>query len=148
MVRLNVEVRSTADVDGLTVGEVAARFGLHSHVLRHWESMGLLFPQRSVSGNRRYAPSDLYRVAVILRAKEAGLSLTEIGGLLGEDGAGRAEILRARRDELVRQITAAQSSLELIDCALECDHDDIGECPRFRDRIGSRMRATGADRLQ
>ena len=29
-----------------TIGELAARFGLATHVLRHWEDMGLLSPAR------------------------------------------------------------------------------------------------------
>ncbi|MER5317779.1 MerR family transcriptional regulator [Streptosporangium roseum] len=28
----------------MTIGDVAARFGPATHVLRHWESMGLLSP--------------------------------------------------------------------------------------------------------
>jgi MerR family copper efflux transcriptional regulator len=34
MLRLNVDMKS--------IGEVATRFGLPTHVLRHWESEGLL----------------------------------------------------------------------------------------------------------
>src|SRR5690242_4166048 len=74
MLRLNVGMKST---DGMGIGAVAARFGLATHVLRHWESVGLLSPER-VGDRRRYGPDDLYRVAVILRAKEAGLALEDI----------------------------------------------------------------------
>ncbi|WXK67305.1 MerR family DNA-binding transcriptional regulator [Nonomuraea sp. N2-4H] len=31
----------------MAIGEVAARFGLAPHVLRHWEAMGLLSPRAS-----------------------------------------------------------------------------------------------------
>jgi hypothetical protein len=37
----------------LTIGELAARFGLATHVLRHWETKGLLSPARRVAGRRR-----------------------------------------------------------------------------------------------
>ena len=45
MVRLNVDMKSTNAA--LTIGEVAGRFGLPAHVLRHWESVGLLAPVRA-----------------------------------------------------------------------------------------------------
>lgn len=32
--------------EALTIGELAQRFGLATHVLRYWESMGLLKPAR------------------------------------------------------------------------------------------------------
>jgi DNA-binding transcriptional MerR regulator len=54
------------------IGAVSERFGLATHVLRHWEAMGLLTPARDAAGRRRYKTADLTRVAVILRAKEAG----------------------------------------------------------------------------
>ena len=35
-----------------SIGELAGRFGLETHVLRHWESEGLLDPERERSGYR------------------------------------------------------------------------------------------------
>ena len=46
-----------------SVGELAKRFGLETHVLRHWEDEGLLQPSRDTSGYRRYGPDDVTRVA-------------------------------------------------------------------------------------
>ncbi len=61
---------------GESIGEAAVRFGLETHVLRHWESAGLLRPGRDGAGRRRYADADAVRIAVILRNKAAGLSST------------------------------------------------------------------------
>jgi MerR-like DNA binding protein len=69
---VNVHMKSS-------IGAVARRFGLAPHVLRHWESIGLLTPARS-GGQRRYDESDLARVAVILMSKEAGLGRQGNGG--------------------------------------------------------------------
>ncbi|GAA0901130.1 MerR family transcriptional regulator [Virgisporangium aurantiacum] len=52
----------------VTIGELAHRFGLATHVLRHWETMGLLTPDRDGAGQRRYGRADLTRVALILIA--------------------------------------------------------------------------------
>ncbi|MFK0247258.1 MerR family transcriptional regulator [Amycolatopsis azurea] len=114
----------------LSVGEVAERFGLATHVLRHWESVGLLEPARS-GDRRRYDDGDLYRVSVILRAKEAGLSLDGIREMFQKPEA-REAVLRRHKEELTRRIAAAQASLAIIDCALGCEHDDFTQCAHFR----------------
>ncbi|WP_228829630.1 MerR family transcriptional regulator [Nocardia beijingensis] len=35
----------------ISIGELAARFGLATHVLRHWEDVGLLAPRRDGAGS-------------------------------------------------------------------------------------------------
>lgn len=132
--RLNVDVKST-----LTIGALAARFGLATHVLRHWEAMGLLTPARAAGGRRRYGEVDGYRVAMILRAKEAGLGLAEIRRLLATvDPAERRQVLVEQRAALAERIARAQASLELLDCALDCEHDDIATCPHFQAVLAER----------
>ena len=133
----------SSDDTGLAIGEVAGKFGLATHVLRHWEAMGLLAPSRVTASRRRYRDGDLYRIAVILRAKEAGFSLDEIRELIAaREPAERSAVLRRRRAELADRIAAAQASLELIDCALDCDHTDIAECPHFQTHIAGRINPT------
>ncbi|RZU76356.1 DNA-binding transcriptional MerR regulator [Micromonospora kangleipakensis] len=126
----------------MTIGEIASRFGLATHVLRHWESAGLLAPARVVAGRRRYRSADLYRVATILRAKETGLSLEQIRELMTSAvPARRREILLRHREDLVARIDALRDSLAFIDGGLECEHEDFTACPHYqamvRARIGS-----------
>ncbi|MFJ5901472.1 MerR family transcriptional regulator [Streptomyces sp. NPDC093064] len=128
----------------MSIGPVAERFGLATHVLRHWEAMGLLAPDRDSAGRRGYHVGHLTRVAVILRAKEAGLSLDTIGSLAATaDPAKRRDLLQEEAAALRSRIAAAQYSLELIECALGCDHEDFTQCAHFRqmvaDRIGSEV---------
>ncbi|MFG1697163.1 MerR family transcriptional regulator [Nonomuraea sp. NPDC049309] len=124
----------------MSIGDIAQRFGLATHVLRHWEAMGLLAPARVEGERRRYGPDDLYRIAVILRAKEAGFSLDEIREMMAtSDAAERRAVLLRRRAELARHIAEAQASLELIDCALECDHEDFSSCPHFQSKVAERI---------
>ncbi|GLY91805.1 MerR family transcriptional regulator [Actinoallomurus iriomotensis] len=135
MLRLNVGMRST---DGMGIGAVAARFGLATHVLRHWESVGLLSPER-VGDRRRYGPDDLYRVAVILRAKEAGLALEDIRRLIAaRDPAARRATLERHHSDLTRRIARARASLEMVESALACTHEDLTECPHFRSVVTRR----------
>ncbi|GAA3513306.1 DNA-binding transcriptional MerR regulator [Streptosporangium album] len=124
----------------MTIGEIAERFGLATHVLRHWESMGLLTPARVEGDRRRYGHDDLYRIAVILRAKEAGFALDDIREMIAtEDPAARHDILLRRHAELTRRIAEAQASLELIECALDCDHEDFTGCPHFQTMAAERI---------
>lgn len=147
MLRLNGDMKSSEPA--LTIGEVAERFGLATHVLRHWESVGLLAPARATASRRRYHEDDLYRIAVILRAKEAGFSLDDIHELFTAREPGhRDEILRSRRAELAARIAAAQASLDLIDCALDCDHEDLATCPHFQATIEARLSPNPAPHLR
>ena len=117
----------------LTIGDLAGQFGLGTHVLRHWESMGLLEPDRLPNGRRVYGPEHHTRVAVILHAREVGLGLDQIRQLVaGPDGAARRATLARHRADLVRRIAWARASVDLIDHALECPHDDFVDCPEFQ----------------
>ena len=121
-----------------SIGEIAGRFGLPAHVLRHWESVGLLAPGRA-GGQRRYTEDDLYRIAAILRAKQAGLSLDQIRQMITTRRGDRRAILGEQRDELHRRIAAAQAALELIDGAMSCRHEDFTQCPHYRRLVTERI---------
>lgn len=75
---LKVNVRMESSGPEMSIGELAERFGLATHVLRHWEDVGPLRPARRVNGRRRSTPEHLTRVALILRGKDAGFSLERI----------------------------------------------------------------------
>jgi MerR family copper efflux transcriptional regulator len=140
-VRLNVDMKSSAD--SMSIGDIAAHFGLATHVLRHWESVGLLAPSRVAGERRRYGRGDLYRVAMILLAKEGGFALDDIREMLTTaDVTERRAALVRQRTELVRRIAEAQASLDLIDCALGCDHEDLAECVHFQTVVAERAGLT------
>ncbi|MFF7418858.1 MerR family transcriptional regulator [Streptomyces smyrnaeus] len=148
--RLNVGVKSSEDhgAAGMSIGALAARFGLATHVLRHWESMGLLHPDRDAGGRRRYGADDLTRVAIILISKEAGLGLDTIRSLSATvDRTTRHKILHPEAEKLRSRIAAAQVSLELIEGGLSCAHEDITQCPNYQrliaERAGPRVPARG-----
>jgi MerR family copper efflux transcriptional regulator len=104
----------------------------------------LLSPERGRDGHRRYRRADLVRIAVILRAKEAGLSLDDIHDMItsGAPGA-RQRLLQRQRDALARRIERRQAALAMFDCALECDHEDIATCPHFQRAVMERARLPG-----
>ncbi len=114
------------------IGDVAARFGLETHVLRHWEDVGLLRPARDGAGRRRYRDDDLVRVAVILRSKAAGMSLEQIAVLLDDEAPSRHEVLEGHLTDLARRMAEMERSREMTEHALRCRSHDITQCPRFR----------------
>jgi MerR family transcriptional regulator, copper efflux regulator len=129
----------------MSIGEIAGRFGLATHVLRHWETMGLLSPARATGGRRRYGHSDLYRVAGILLAKEAGLALTDIRDILTTaDVEKRRTVTRHHRDELVKRMDEMRAALNFIEGGLACAYEDIAECPNYQSLVARRMGAAPA----
>ncbi|MER5885704.1 MerR family transcriptional regulator [Streptomyces sp. NPDC001941] len=117
---------------GHTISDVAERFGVATHVLRHWESEGLLTPDRLPNGRRSYRREHLVAVAAVVRAKAAGLSLAAVRELLGAPG----ELLAARRRELRRELESVRTRLELVEHALDCTAERIVDCPHFQRVVG------------
>ncbi len=75
----------------LKIGDVARRTGVSASVLRSWESLGLLHPQRSRSGYRLYSSHDLklLKRARFLRGAR-GLNPPAIVRILKDQGLVRA----------------------------------------------------------
>ena len=123
-----------------TIGELAARFGLATHVLRHWEDMGLLSPARRVAGRRVYGPAHMTRVAEILLGKDAGFSLEELRELFAApDLDRRREVLRAQLAQVRQRIARLTLSQTLLEHGLRCRHPDYQSCPRFQDMVLARL---------
>ncbi|WP_199734128.1 MerR family transcriptional regulator [Micromonospora musae] len=143
MVRLNVDMKSSP----MTIGQVADHFGLPAHVLRHWESVGLLSPARAEGDRRRYTRDDLFRVASIVRAKQAGLPLPDIRAFLAaRDPAARKDVLRRNHRALQDRMAALQSALDLLEAGLNCSHEDIATCPTYQAHLAASVQVTGSVR--
>ena len=136
-------MKSSDEVD-LSVGELAARFDLATHVLRHWEDMGLLRPRRDAAGRRRYGRADVFRVATILRSKAAGMSLEQIQVLLDAEAVDRHAVLTAHVADLDRRMADMERSREMTLHALACRAHDVATCPRFRSFVDDLVAGTGA----
>lgn len=117
----------------MTIGELAERFGLATHVLRHWETAGVLTPSRRVNGRRLYDDEHVARITMILRGKSAGLSLEQLREVFtAPNGNTRVELLREHHGELERRLRETEAAMRLIEHAMECSADDFTQCPAFR----------------
>ncbi len=143
---VNVDTKSSGPDEGMTIGELAGRFGLATHVLRHWETIGLLAPARRANGRRRYGEADLTRVALVLRGKEAGFSLEHMREVLAApDPSTRRALLERHHAELERRIAEAQASKEMIEHALDCPSEDFLDCPYFKQMVAARIPGSAAE---
>jgi DNA-binding transcriptional MerR regulator len=119
----------------MRIGELAARVGVSTHVLRAWETRyGLLQPSRSAGGYRLYGPEDERRVREVISLRDQGVSAVEASRrvlaaersgssatAVSPDGAAAAEAaddsradttLRADPPVLVAQLFDAVSALD------------------------------------
>lgn len=71
-------------MESLTIGDFAVRSGVAASALRFYEREGLIRSTRTAGNQRRYARSELRRVAFIKIAQQVGVSLDEIREALAE----------------------------------------------------------------
>jgi DNA-binding transcriptional MerR regulator len=100
--------QSGAGEPSYTIGKVVRQFGLTHRALRFYESRGLIKPARRGS-TRLYGPKHLERLAVIVKAKRLGLTLTAIGQLLGDERS--EQTLRLSREACAAQIAVLERKL-------------------------------------
>jgi MerR family transcriptional regulator, copper efflux regulator len=109
-----------------------------THVLRHWEDMGLLSPARRVAGRRVYGPAHVTRVAEVLLGKDAGSSLEQLRELFtAPDRGRRREVLRGQLAQVRARM--ARLALSLLEHALRCRHPDYQSCPHFQGMVLARL---------
>jgi len=133
---MEMDINSSTQGEEMTIGELAARFGLATHVLRHWETMGLLTPAARVNGRRLYHQEHVYRVALILRGKQAGLSLGQLREFLCEpDPSTRRALVERHRVALQQRIAQAQAAKAMIEHVLDCPYEDFTQCPHFQRKV-------------
>ena len=119
----------------LTISQVSRQIGLRPSAVRYYERIGLLPRAERLSGQRRYEPTVLYRLAIIQRSRQLGFSLSEIRHLFfGFRDATRAserwrELSRkkiAELDELMEGTKAVQDVLKKL--MTQCRCDTLDQC--------------------
>jgi MerR family transcriptional regulator, heat shock protein HspR len=83
--------------------------GLHPQTLRTYERLGLITPDRTVGGGRRYSHRDIELLRTIAELTSAGIGIEGVRRLL--DLEHQLTALRARNQELVAELEAAREAL-------------------------------------
>jgi len=136
----------------LTISQVARQLGLQASAIRYYERIGLLPPAQRLSGQRRYDPTVLYRLAIIQRARQLGFTLTEIRQLFFgfRDFTRASERWRtlsqrklAELDQLMEGIKSVQALLKKL--MTKCRCATLDECGKGM--LRTMNRDTPADSL-
>ncbi len=106
-----------------TIGRLAEQYDVTLRTLRHYEELGLLFPER-LGTTRVYHQRDRIRLELILRGKRLGFSLDQIAVIVNmyDDTPGEAGQLRflleqceVRRAELAQRRADIDATLAELD---------------------------------
>src|SRR5215470_17321841 len=145
----------------LTISQVARQIRFRPSAIRYYERIGLLPPAERLSGQRRYDPTVLYRLAIIQRARQLGFTLNEIRHLF----FGFRDVTRASQrwrklsqrklselDHLMDGIKAVRGVLKKL--MTKCRCDTLDQCGKGmfqsmnRDALTRPRPATRRDREQ
>jgi DNA-binding transcriptional MerR regulator len=111
------------------IGDAAAALGIAAHVLRHWESLGLLAPARSSSGHRSYDEQTLNQARMIRTLQRAGLSLEQIRRIGRGDNADRTALIDTKRAEIHDRIGLLRAADGFLTHIVTCRHAVLADCP-------------------
>src|SRR5215471_15167180 len=119
----------------LTISQVAREIRLRPSAIRYYEQIGLLPRAERLSGQRRYDPTVLYRLAIVQRARQLGFTLTEIRQLFfgfrdSTRASERWRMLSQRKlgelDGLMEGIKAVRALLKKL--MTKCHCNTLDEC--------------------
>jgi MerR family copper efflux transcriptional regulator len=89
----------------MTIGGLAKKVGMNLDTIRYYERNRLIpEPIRRSSGYRVYEDSDVRRLRFILRAKELGFTLAEIGELLALSAGRDVRGVKRRAEQRLNQV--------------------------------------------
>ncbi len=92
-----------------TISDLSKEFGITTRTIRFYESRGLISPQR-VGTNRRYSKRDRARLILILRGRNLGFTVEDVGQYLALYDADPGQL--AQTQHLLDLVTASIADLE------------------------------------
>ncbi|WP_428612601.1 helix-turn-helix domain-containing protein [Shewanella sp.] len=118
----------------MDISLVAKRSGVPASTLRYYEERGLIRSLGRHGIRRQFGAEVLERLALIALGRSAGLSLDEIGSMLGTGGDPliNRELLLRRAEELESTILRMQAMRDGLRHAANCTAPSHMECPKFR----------------
>ena len=138
----------TAPPDHLSIGEVADRTGVSVSALRFYEAQGMVRPERSAGGQRRYSRDVLRLVAFIRVAQRVGLTLDDIRAALATlpeqrtpTAADWARLSRAWKAQLDERIRLLESLRDDLSSCIGCGCLSLQACRLYNPE--DRARALG-----
>ncbi len=135
---------------GLSIGDISARTGLAPSAIRYYEDEGLVTPDRSDAGHRRYARADLRRLSFVMISQGLGFSIAEIRDALGTLPAHRApnkrdwnRISHRFGTALDARIAQMQALREKLDGCIGCGCLSLATCALYNRRDRAARKGAG-----
>ncbi len=100
----------------MQIGKLATLTGISIRMLRYYEQLGLLQPERTPAGYRRYSVTDINTVKQIELLQQAGLTLTTISHLTHCLGSAPepVQLCSALTDKLHQQLVSVDAQIDLL----------------------------------
>lgn len=124
-------------IQSKNIGEASAASGVHSKMIRHYESLGLIpKAKRTDTGYRIYDSSDIHTLKFIKRSRDLGFSIAEIKKLLGlwKNRSRTSSEVKRLVSHHIEELDRKISELKLMRDALKrltmnCHGDHRPDCP-------------------
>ena len=123
----------------LSIGELSERTGVPASTLRYYDELGLVRPAARAAGRRRYAPSAIKDVGVILFFREIGLSLAEIKQFVTGGRQRQHELIDRKLAELAQRQHRIEVARNALEHGQRCPASEPMKCPRFWSIIEGRL---------
>lgn len=122
----------------ITIGQLSDRTGVAVSALRYYETLGILAPNRTGGGQRRYPRSDIRKVSFLIAAQKFGYTLPQIQGMLADlphDRAPNAQdwtrMSQGFRADLDAQIAALTRLRDKLDGCIGCGCLSLENCALY-----------------
>ncbi len=130
----------------MKIGKVAEKLGIPASTIRYYEKVGLIDPQRRVSGQREFDQQTLLALRIIKLAQAVGFTLDETKTLRNSYTQGDQSLqsrnwipfAKAKRAEIRQQIQQLQEMDQILSDVISCQCVSLESCveqtrekPRF-----------------
>lgn len=112
----------------MKVGEAARELGVDAHVLRHWDDIGVVVPDRTPLGHREYTDEHVRRLHVVRACQSVGMTLVEIRLVLDRQEQGRSEVITRRLQRMRAQRAELAVAERFLEHVIGCTHDLLSRC--------------------
>lgn len=137
----------------MNIGEAAAASGVSAKMIRYYEEIGLVKPERRTSSNYRvYGENEVHRLRFVRRARTLGFSLEETERLLAlwSDTSRKNDDVRAVALDHLRDLEEKMESMRVMADTLKtlvdrCEDGNRPECPILGNLAGDRADADEAN---
>lgn len=114
----------------MKIGDVAQELDVPTHVLRHWDDVGVVVPERLPSGHRDYSEEHMRRLRVLRACQGVGISLADIRLILHRDESERTVVIAEHLARIRRQRAELDRAERFLAHVIDCTHDLLTRCPR------------------